>query len=134
MESLTIYRASDGKRFDDAQACQEYEWLLSEVVMAMRPLGDKPDLGHGCWKQHKERNCHMARRGLVMIARKLFSHAVFQQEPHLVNPMSIAGRLIDDSGYTCLYWAWNRLMCINWQNWREYDQPFFALNPDQAEK
>jgi hypothetical protein len=47
--------------------------------------------------------------------------------------MSFAGRLASE-GPDCFARAWNRLCSINWDNFREYDQPYFAMNPDEAER
>jgi hypothetical protein len=47
--------------------------------------------------------------------------------------MSFAGRLASE-GPECFGRAWNRLGAINWETFREYDQPYFAMNPDKAER
>ncbi len=48
-----------------------------------------------------------------------------------VHPSNIASRFIDDSDCTPLKSAWWRLQCID-DKYREFNQPFYALNPDKA--
>jgi hypothetical protein len=42
-------------------------------------------------------------------------------------------RILDD-GYPAIYRRWSRLMCINWDNFREYEQPYFTRNTHEATK
>lgn len=135
MKAVTIYEASDGQRFNDPEKCQQYEVLIVSVAAAMAPLGKSPDLGHGCSVQHDRMACLSAKRGLVELARTLYppeKWPVFQHDADEIHPWGGAGRVLTDGAPECLSMAWNRLMRINWDNYREYDQPYFAMNPDKA--
>lgn len=135
MKALMIYESSDGCRFNTADDCLKYEQIAAAVADAMTPLGKRESLGNGKWIQHERDNCLQAKRGLVAICRMVFKgrdFPVFNNDPDEIHPCSAAGRIINDCGPNCLDRAWNRLMCINWDNFREYDQPFFALHPEEA--
>lgn len=137
MKAVTQYQASDGSQFRTVEECESYERLQEQVLKAMEPLGAKPIIGHGKWVQHSPEACIQAKRNLVAIAKEQFKsggYPVLKNNPDDIHPSSILGRIIDDSGIHCLNEAWYRLMCINFDNYREYDQPFFANNPNQAEK
>lgn len=137
MEAVMIYKASDGSRFDDAESCRQYEDMVAAVADAVAPLGERPDLPHGGWIKHTRNACFQARRGLVAVARNIYSperYPVFANDPDTIHPMSAAGRIVNDGGNACLYRAWQRLMCISWESFKEYEQPYFTRNEHEAAK
>lgn len=135
MERIVKYRSSDGCEFVDADACERYERLCSAVRDAMSLIGDKPDLPHGTFIQQDREACMACKRAMLQIVRKrLGDHweVLKNNSDDDIHPSSFVGRLVDDSGIKCLGEAWWRLMRINWDNFCEYDQPYFANNPGEA--
>lgn len=132
MKPITVYEADDGSRHNTMKAAREKDRLVAEVKQAMSWLADKVSLKDDEYIQHGRDECLNARRGLVLIARRLYqSSDVFKNDPDVIHPMSKAGRIISDTEGP-LNSAWHRLMCINWSTYREYNQPYFALHPDKS--
>lgn len=134
MKQVMVFQAPDGARFDDPDKCREHEALLAEVEAAVAPLGPDRPVHGAVYRQRDRAACLQAKRNLLAIVRRKFSPATFPVLQHPdddIHPMSSVGRIIDDTGGP-LCKAWNRLMRINWDNFREYEQPYFALNPDKA--
>ncbi len=134
MRALTLFEADDGSHWETAEAAHERDALCARITLAIKPLGPRPDLGHGRSVQQERDACLEAKRALVAIALETCGDfPVFKEnEPDDIHPMSIAGRIIDDHGGP-LARAWSRLCRINWDSFREYDQPYFALHPERAE-
>ena len=135
MKAVTVYEAADGSRWNTPEACMRRDQDILEVAKAMLPLGNHPSLGSHEYIQRSGAVCLQVKRDLIEIAKRSYppkDYPVFQNDPDAIHPMSGAGRIITDSdGPLCR--AWGRLGCINWENFREYQQPFFALNPDKVE-
>jgi hypothetical protein len=137
MQAVTIYQASDGQRFDSEQKCREYEALVGIIVGVMSTLRPASGLQSGEFVQQDRAQCLTVKRRLVEVARTMYdpkSYPVFAHDADEIHPMSGAGRILTDGAPECLSRAWCRLMRINWDSYREYDQPFFAMNPDKAEE
>jgi len=136
MKTLTrmIYQAGDGTEFNVRHQCERYEAELAAVAPIMARL-PKNDLPHGKCKQHD-------REVLLQVKRDLFALVLAKMGREFpgwrkwnaddVHPMSIVGRVLDDYG-GALAKAWSRLAFFNFDNGREYDQPFYANHPDKAE-
>lgn len=138
MKSITKYVSEDGVEFDNEQACAAYEKTCAQVRAVMAPLGIKPDLP-GCgfangdgYLQHRPTVVASVRADLLAIADSIMPHRWFKEsaaDPS-VHP-SWAGRMIDEMQGKCLREAWYRFMCMT-PDGREYGQPYYANNPDQA--
>lgn len=136
MEAITQYRAEDGSIFSSMVECAKYETLAKRVALAMQPLGESPQLRMGEWVQLDRQACLSAKRGLLVLIRERWKesdYAVLRNPDDEIHPMSFVGRLVCDCGIRCLERAWCRLMRINWDNYREYDQPYYANHPEEAE-
>lgn len=128
-----MWVADDGTRFIDKDLCALYESFCRRCDDAMSTLGERPQLGHGEWYQHDRRDVATAKTRLVLLARDEWpNESVWQHKPEDIHPMGIAGRIASEGSNPRFSNAWGRLMCINFDNFREYDQPYFALNPDKA--
>jgi hypothetical protein len=135
MKAVTMYEASDGARFNTAEACVLHEARVVAVAQAMRPLGEERNLASHEFIQRSGAVCLQVKRALIEIAKNDYppkDYPIFQHDADAIHPCSGAGRIITDSDGP-LARAWCRLMRINWENFREYQQPFFALNPDKVE-
>jgi hypothetical protein len=135
-EQVTDYIALDGKRFRDREKCLAYEQELRAVNAIMDRL-PKCDPGDGEYFQHDKETLLDARRGLwAMILDKYGESYPEWKKWHAdkVHPLSGVGRVLDDFGGNPIADAWRHLARINWELYREYQQPYYAINPGQATK
>lgn len=132
MKQIAIYECSDGTRFDDATKAESYESICRRVRDAMGPLSPFRD-GYQQYRQLSKQECDAAKAQIVAICRELWpQQPVFQHPADKIHPASFAGRWIDDCRYPCLKKAWFVFQCVNWESYRQYDQPFYALNEWEA--
>lgn len=135
MKIRTVYEADDGSVHQTEEACRKYERHMRVCQRADLLIGERVSLSGGQWVQRSQHACLAAKRLLVELCRELWSAETFpvlQNDADHIHPRSGLGRIIDDGAPCCLQRAWGRLSCINWDSYREYDQPYFALNEDQA--
>lgn len=134
MKTITVFVAEDGTRFDSVMQCRDYEKLCLDVTTAMIPLGSWPNIASQQYVQHTREACTAARIAMNRIVRQEFgSCAVFEQNPDdAIMPYSIAGRFASESSYPSVSRAYYRLNCINWETFREYQQPYYASHPNEA--
>lgn len=134
MKTLTVYETSDGTRYDTKEDAKAHEILAERCRIAIAILGPPPDLKNGHYVQHDREACLQAKRNLLLIVREQFDVRKFPVLGHdddAIHPLSTAGRIVLD-GQGPLSDAWNRLTRINFYLGREYDQPYFAIHPDEA--
>lgn len=134
MKSIVVYRAEDGTLFGSPGEAIDHEALLSQIEIAMKSLGPRPQLADGCWKQHDGFACRLARRMIVRIYAT--RNPEYEQRWKLIESTEdidprthVIGRILDGGP---LAQAWQRLSCIDWETYREYDQPYYASNPGEA--
>ena len=135
MKTIHMYEAADGSRWNTPEACMQREHAILAVAQAMLPLGEERNLASHEFIQRSGAVCLQVKRALIEIAKKDYppkDYPIFQHDADAIHPTSGAGRIITDSDGP-LARAWCRLMRINWENFREYQQPYFALNPDKVE-
>jgi hypothetical protein len=140
MKIVATYIANDGSRFDSEEACQEHEALVDKISKIMSPLGKKREVGTYEYIQHDLEVCFQVKDALYDLAKRTLnpkndsSYPVLNHETsnREVYPLSIMGRILDDSNYA-LGCANNRLMSIDWETGREYQQPYFAINNRKCE-
>jgi hypothetical protein len=130
--TITAYQASDGTKFFDAAQCERHEAELRLLAEIQIP---NSKLGHGKYKQHD-------RVALLSIKRRLWAVILERYGDSFpewrkwnadqVHPMSIVGRVMSDSDGPIAN-AWSQLSRFNFELGREYDQPYFANHPEEAE-
>lgn len=133
MKSVTTYEAIDGARFDDYRDCEKHETGLAVVNAILADLPAAEPEGE-TYVQHDRETLLSVKRRLfeLVLAKYGDSYPLWKEfDPDKVHPMSGVGRVLDDLGGP-LASAWRRLSCYNFDNGREYEQPYFALNPDEA--
>lgn len=133
MQTFTKYRAEDGTEFDSYVECHAYQYICKAIHKAMLPLGEQPQLKSGEYVQRERTTCLQVKRDLIAIAVSKYApetYPVFKHPPDDIHPCSAAGRIITDSNGP-LAKAWERLMCIDWTHYREYDQPFYARKGEE---
>jgi hypothetical protein len=135
MKTITMYEASSGARFNTAEQCREHENLIVALDEAMLPLGPERKIDSEQYFQHDKELALQAKRNVMAIVRGLFGieeYPAMAANSDEIHPRCIIGRVIDDSGPPPLNRAWGRLSRINWENFREYEQPYFTAHPDEA--
>ena len=66
---------------------------------------------------------------MIELCRELYpTEPVFQNDPMAIHPMSFAGRFLDDNP-SPVGRIWHRFACS--ADGFMYEQPYYALNPDQ---
>lgn len=134
MKLVTKYVSDDGVEHSTPERCHSYDGMFHAVQGSLSALPDVPDLESSQYYQHDRENCLQAKRQLFAIAKNEFHWCpeAFIYGADNTHPRSLVGRLIDDSGIRCLQRAWGRMCCIDWDTFREYQQPYFAAHPNEA--
>lgn len=143
MKKTTVvqYISDDGRVFTSESAALQWETNVAVVKEIEDILGPRPDLPHGggYW-QHTRETVRRFWGAVLKASLGVFNaypelqaqiKAAIDTDPSSVHPGSIAGRIMDDTG-SPLQSLWSRMMCIDPQ-YREWDQPYFALNPGRGE-
>lgn len=140
MRIFTVYEASDGARFDDESACAAHEETILRVNEIMSRIGDRPN-DDGCrfsngrgYRQHSKDDVLFVQRELVKLANinGFDSHVEYTMSAKVPTGHTFMGRLMSEMASKPIANAYNRICCIDSQ-FREWGQPYFALNPDKAE-
>lgn len=145
MKTITKYKANDGAEFNTADECSAYEAESSKIDQILAPLGILPKdegcrfaNGHGYF-QHEGGTVLEVQRRLAKIVQAQFGddpdykrHIDYAIEATVPVGLSFIGRLIDDACRRPMREAWQRICCID-HNFREWGQPYFALNPGIGE-
>lgn len=144
MKTVTKYQANDGTQFDTAEAAEKRDKdlvVIDEITRACLKSTPTDCNWDGYIQQHgpavmdykrvlmrmaKERGVYGGSPGPD---EKTFS--IWDRPVEEVHARGIAGRFLDDSGQNHIYRAWHRLACMDGR-FREYNQPYFAINPDKA--
>jgi hypothetical protein len=140
MKIAATYIANDGSRFDSEEACKEHETLVDKISKIMSPLGEKGKIGTDEYIQHDLEVCFRVKDALYDLAKRTLNpknNSTYLALKHNTNnreihPLSVIGRILDDSS-SVLSRANNRLMSIDWETGREYQQPYFAMNNRKCE-
>lgn len=126
MKTITKYQATDGSEWLNMVDCARRDLLDMKVKTLESELG--PAVKEG---RRKIDPAVFARvkTDTVDICRKEWpTEPVFQHDAAEIHPMSYAGRFLSEVGGP-LNRLWWRFSCINGE-W-EYEQPYYALNPDK---
>lgn len=132
MKQITVYEASDGSRWDDEGGATRREALVARCVDAESVL-PKTVLGHGEFCTHNPEQAKAFHVAVVEIARHEHpgTMAGYPANNLAVSPTSLIGRIVSDTGGP-LNRLWHRLMCLDTESGREFDQPYFRNHPHEA--
>lgn len=133
VQEIHKFKSTDGSEWPDYDSAAQRDTLCLEVDFAMNLL-PKVDVDGPRFFQHDKANALEAKRRLFKLAcREHLSGypKLLAADPDQVHPYSSVGRILDDCGGPIAD-AWARLMRINFENGREYEQPYFAMNPNEA--
>jgi hypothetical protein len=135
-ETIQKYIANDGAEFYNEGKCLKYEAEL-RLVLAITDRLSSVNINHGEWYQHDRNTLREVKRSLfeIVVSKHGESFPEWKKwDAEDVHPCSVVGRVLDDSGRSPVAKAWCRLQRINFDNGREYDQPYYANNPHKAIK
>lgn len=129
MKVIYKYQADDGKLFDKEEECVNYELILAQVnkLLNSLPSPKKYHLSNGNgYIQHVPGTYAKIKSLLIKLSNDWFK----PQNP-FTHFNYYLGRIIDDSNMRCLNVLSTKLMCI--RDEKEYDQPYYANHPHEAE-
>lgn len=126
MKAVIRYIAADGSEWLTEDKALERDALSARCQALHDRLGPVVKRGR---RQVDPANVAAVKRDTVQLCRVVHpNEAVFQHPAADIHPMSYAGRFLNEVGGP-LDKLWYRFCCINGE-W-EYEQPFFAINPDK---
>jgi hypothetical protein len=131
MKTIESYEAVDGTKFHDRAQCERYEADLRRIAHIKIP---NSKLDHGKYKQHDVESLLAIKRALWTAVLEKYGERWPEWrgwKADDVHPMSVVGRCLDDCSGP-IERAWAQLARFNFLLGREYDQPYFALNPNEA--
>lgn len=129
------YICSDGTTFYYKGRAEDYEAEYLSVL-PIRNRIPRTALKHGTYVQHDAQTLRQIRRDLWPLVLEKVNASVrhkawLEWNPDEVHPMSGVGRVLSDCGGPVAK-AWADLARFDLDTGREYDQPYFSLNPDKA--
>jgi len=138
MEIITRYKAFDGSEFLDRGKCLTHEDncnLADNIINKLPSVPDSCDFSNGSgYVQHDYNNLLSVRNEFLEFCKRYTAFKWIQETidgGFDVDP-SWAGRFIDESAPNYISKKWYRFSCID-KKQREWGQPFYANNPEQAE-
>lgn len=136
-KKITMYEANDGTRFDCLDRAREHDALCSEVAKVLERLQPVPadDFGNS-QRGYVQQDPVLVLDVKVRLVEIAAGIGMRWFKEHLdeaadIHPMSAAGRFMDDGAPEPLARAWGRLQRID-DKGREWEQPYFALNPEEG--
>lgn len=139
METLTKYKAFDGREFTDADECREHEANCLEAERIMGQLPAKPDTcdfsNGGGFLQHDKETFLAVRNQFCEFAKRYTDFKWLQQtiDMGLDAHPSWVGRILDEAAPSTISKHWYRFMCVD-SELREWGQPYFANNPSEGKQ
>lgn len=134
MQPITLYEATDGSRWTTPEAATKRDVFCEAIRLAMEPLGPARPLRNGAWIQHCAATVTRVKVAVLTIAERERVIDLNGKPPASAHLQGILGRFFDDAGSNPASQAWHRLRCIVEEAGREYDQPYFAIHPEQANR
>lgn len=133
-----MYKANDGKIFNHKNDCEKYEFKMNQIEKIMQNLPQEPDSCNfrngGGYLQHDP---EIVKKAMIEILK--LSEIDFKEDKEKIfeNPFSYRqsyyiGRVMTDGNNIC-WSAWCRFLSMD-NKYREWGQPYFALNPDKGEQ
>lgn len=135
MKAITKFVALDGAEFIDKDECCDYENLCEEIAGIMARLAPC-DVRSTDFVQQVGPVFIGVQHDLVCIYERLNPsmkdhHTEWARNATRNAGMTLIGRYIDDGSCRPLQRAWARIMRTD-HNFREYEQPYYAIQADKA--
>jgi len=138
MKEVVKYESNDGNIFNYKEECINYEKTVSKAEEIMSILFARPDNcdfsnGSG-YIQHAKKDADEAIKNLFNLA--ILSVNIPTETIDAVKTDvfryrdTIIGRYLSD-GNSPIWRYWQRFLCMT-DDYKEYGQPYFTLNPDRA--
>ena len=142
MKAIIKYQANDGSEWESEDKALEREDLLI-MIEDITKACLKPTPRDGNWVGYVQQHPAAVldyKHTLMRIAKQegvygkcAGCECIWDADPKGIRHSGgIANRYIDDGGSEPLRRAWQRLSCMD-ENYREYNQPYYAINPDKCE-
>lgn len=138
MSEITLWQASDGKRFLDERQCEKYEELIAKIMATMAELPPRPTdiefLNGKGFVEHQPNLAKMARRSLLFLTATLTTdnrRIIEGIKTDTLHP-SFIGVVISELDMPALEGAWDRFMCMSKDFSKEYGQPYYRDHEDEA--
>lgn len=138
MKIIQKYVADDEREFTSQNECAEHEQNIELANKIMANLDKSPDScdfkNGGGYVQHDSADLLLVRTEFLKFCQRYTDHKWIQDtidRGYDVHP-SYAGRILSECLPDYIYKHWHRFMCID-HSAREWGQPYFANNPDDAQ-
>jgi hypothetical protein len=135
MESICVtqYKAFDGTVFTNQKDCLDYEVEFDKVKAILQRIPSVKVQGQN-YVQFDKNFLLQIKRDLFNIVLEYYgdSYPKWRKfNPDEVHPLSVVGRILDDCGGP-INNAWSKLSFFNFELGRKYEQPYYALHPEEA--
>ena len=137
MKEITIWQASDGKRFDEKRQCEKHEELCAEIMDLMAHLPPRPTdtaflYGAG-FVAHDPAVAKQVRRSLLFKTARLTTNRRILEgiESDTIQPLFI-GVVIGELDMPILDDAWWRFLCMSRDFTKEFGQPYYRDHEDEV--
>lgn len=129
------YKAEDGSEWATMQQALWRDADVEQINAIMKHLGERNDIPPRQYVQRDKETLFRVRRQLWAIILEQYGDQYPEWKdanPDDVKPYSGVGRVLSDGDSTPLSRAWSTLYRFNFDNYREYQQCYYALNPQEA--
>jgi hypothetical protein len=136
MKKLTIFE-TNGKRFDSYEDALKYEKLCKKIdgiMSQLLPRTEEIEYGTDYNKHNKEILNGCFKAFCKECAKQMPDmEALFIDTMNGIRHMSHMGRVLSDCGYDfpCLYDAYHRFNCIDFNTGFEFQQPYYVTHQDE---
>lgn len=135
METITMYQCDDGSTFNNKEEAEKYDMLCEECAKIENMLVSIGRELH--YDEYIQQDASTVRSAFTkfmeVVAREIPTYAnVALQCASLTCHISYIGRVIDDFGIKCFRRLYYRFYCIDFNNGREFQQPYFMNHQEEA--
>lgn len=135
METITMYRCIDGSTFKSKAEAEKYEmWCTECSRIDWMLVSIDRELNYDEYIQQDWQTVRSAfAQFMAVVAKAIPLYAnIALQCGSLTRHISHIGRVIDDYGIKCFQKLYFRFCCIDFNNGREFQQPYFIDNQDDV--
>lgn len=135
MKTITIYQTNDGCRFDNKEEAMKYEELCDKCnEIESRLVNIARELEYNEYIQQDLTVVkNVLNRFMDIVAEAIPEYASWTiQVKNGGRQMFHIGRIIDDYNIKCLWKLYYRFSCIDFNNGKEFQQPYFVVHQNDA--
>jgi len=137
VKTVTRFQSDDGILFDDEHKCRKHQNLIGKINVIMMQLPDgKP--GDGKFAQHDKAVLRAVKEAIWELILSEYGNSFPAWKGYTsdgIGMFSIVGRVLGESNCPlnkALNKAWGTLLCYDFDNGKQYSQPYFVLHQDEA--